>query len=185
MLEERRRLMHHYHVCVADICLQSTQPRIELRLFENSPISVRFGHSEGVFDGSDEFVMVDLARSNDVDIVADIVFVMVVFDHAFGDGLHVADVSQNGEADLLSLEDPSVCDLDGGLKRHGFPGFPEFALDGASFIFDVSFTVEGVGEHVADDADCSGDVSAEGGDHVGGVFSGGVSVEIGAHVLNL
>ena len=185
MLEERRCLMHHYHVCVADICLQSTQPRIELRLLEYSPVSVRLRHSEGVFDGSDEFVVVDLACSDDVDVVADVVFVMVVFNHAFGDGLHVADVSQNGEADLLSLEDPSVCDLDGGLKRHGFPGFPEFAFDGASFVFDISFAIEGVGEHVADDADCSGDVSAEGRDHVGGVFSGGVSVEIGAHVFNL
>jgi hypothetical protein len=67
--------------------------------------------------------MVDVSGSHNVNVIADVVFVVVGFDHAFVDGFHVADVAEYGQADLLAVEDASVSDFDGGLEWHGLAGF--------------------------------------------------------------
>jgi len=129
--------------------------------------------------------VVDLTCSYNVDVFSHVVFVMVFFDHAFGDGLHVADVSQNRKADLLSFEDASMCDLYSSLERHRFPGFSKFSLDSASLVLYVSFAIERVSEHISNNADSSAYILPERCNHIRGVFSRSVGIQIGAHVLNL
>ena len=40
---------------------------------------------------------------------------MVLFDHLLADGLHVGQVPEDGQTDLLLAEDAPVGDFDGGL----------------------------------------------------------------------
>lgn len=129
--------------------------------------------------------MVDIASPNHVNVLAHVVLIMILFDHTLRDGLHVAYVSQNGQTNLLSLEDPPMCDLDSRFERHGFASLDQFSLDRAPLIFDIFGPVEGVGEHVPHDVDCLRQVLAERSDHVCCVLAGSVGVEIGSHVLDL
>ena len=85
--------MHDHHVSVVDICLQTTQTRVELRLLEHSRVAIRFRYSKGLLHCSYEFIVVDLTCSHYVDVLSHVIFVMVILDHTFRDGLHVADVS--------------------------------------------------------------------------------------------
>lgn len=62
--------------------------------------------------------MVDFTSSNHINVLSHVIFVMVVFDHPFGDGLHVTDISENRQSNLLSLEDASVCNFDSSLQGH-------------------------------------------------------------------
>lgn len=55
--------------------------------------------------------MVDIPLRHYDDIVTNVVVVMVLFDHLLADCLHVGDVTENGQADLLLAEDTPVRNL--------------------------------------------------------------------------
>lgn len=97
MLEEGGGLVHDDHVGVVDVVsLQRAQSRVKFGLLKHGLVAVGLGYSEGGLDCMYEFIVVDFACCHHVDVVPHVVFVMVVFDHFFGDSLHVADIPQNG-----------------------------------------------------------------------------------------
>lgn len=62
--------------------------------------------------------MVDVSSSNNVDVITDVVAIVVLLDHISADGLHIFDISEDGEADLLFLEDASMGYLDCCFEGH-------------------------------------------------------------------
>ena len=101
--------MDNDHVGIPQSILpQSAQTGAKFWLGIDERFSCRFGNLEGVFDSSNEFIMVDISGSHEVDVVPHIVFVVVLLDHVSADGLHVLDVAQDWQSDLLLFVDASV-----------------------------------------------------------------------------
>ena len=59
--------------------------------------------------------MVDVPLCHNDDILSNVIIVVVLFDHLLADGLHVGDVAEDGQTDLLLAEDAPVGDFYGGL----------------------------------------------------------------------
>lgn len=111
--------MHDDHVAVRKVVsLQSAQPRAELWLLQSDLLIAGFGHSERIFNSTDKFIVVDITSSHNVDILAHIVSVVVLFNHASADGFHVPDVPKDGEPNLLIFKDSSMRYFDGRLQGH-------------------------------------------------------------------
>lgn len=129
--------------------------------------------------------MIDVSLRHHNDILANVVLVMVLFDHLPADGLHIGNIAQNGQADLLVAEDAPVGDLDSGLKRLGLPGLEQLSVDGASLVLYILLTIEGVGEHIADYLDGPVDVLPEDSHHIRCILSRRVSVQVPTNILDL
>jgi hypothetical protein len=164
--------------------LEAGQPGAEGGLDEVDLPLALFWHSEVVLNCSDQFIVVDVAFCDDDDVFAHVVLVVVLFDHFLGDGLHVGDVSEDGQADLLVLEYAPVRDFDGGFEGLALASFDELAVDGAPLVLDVLPAVERVGEHIAHDLNRLGDILAEDSHHVGSVLARSVRVETAADALH-
>jgi hypothetical protein len=59
--------------------------------------------------------VVDFPLCHNYHILSNVIIVMVLFDHLLADGLHVGQVPEDGQTDLLVAEDAPVGDFDGGL----------------------------------------------------------------------
>lgn len=178
--------MDYHHVGVLQIVLsESAHSRTKHGFVVDRGRGSVPGQGKTLLDAGDQLVVVYVASGHEVDVGPDVVPVVVVLNHVSADGLHVPNVSQNGQSNLLLGEYSSVRYFNGGLQRHRLPGLNKLPVNGAPFVFDVLRPVEGVGEHISEDAEGLGQVFFECGHHVGGVLSGGVGVELGSDVLNL
>ena len=101
-----------------------------------------------------------------------------------GYGLHIVQVSQNGESHLMIFEDTTMCNFNGSFEWLAFLSFEEFTMNGTALILDILIAIEWVGDHVTDNLNGFGNVAVERGHHVAGVLAGGVGVEVAAHVLD-
>lgn len=129
--------------------------------------------------------MIDVSLCHHDDVLANVILVMVLFDHLPVDCLHIGNIAQDGQADLLVAEDAPMGNLDSGLKRLGLPGFEQLSVDGAPLVLHILLTVEGVGEHIAHNLNGPLDVLPEDSHHIRGVLSRCVRVEIAADILDL
>ena len=104
--------MHDDHISTPKVILpESAQSRTKFRLLIDKRLSRRLRHSERILHNTNQLVMIDISSCHNVDVIADVVAIVVLLDHISADGLHIFDISQDGEADLLFLEYASVGDL--------------------------------------------------------------------------
>jgi hypothetical protein len=129
--------------------------------------------------------VVDVSLGDHYDVFANVIIVMVLFDHLPADRLHIRDIAQDRQADLLVAEDTPMGDLDSGFERLGLSGLEQFSVDGTSFVLYILLTVEGVGEHVADYLDGPIDVLAEDSHHIRCIFPRGIGIQVSTDVLDL
>jgi hypothetical protein len=129
--------------------------------------------------------VVDIPLRHYDDIVTNVVVVMVLFDHLLADCLHVGDVTENGQADLLLAEDTPVRNLYSCFQGLAFSCLQEFSVDGASLVFDILPSVQRIGEHVAHDLNCSFNILAENCHHVRCVLPRCVGIQVSANILHL
>lgn len=123
-------------------------------------------HFKVVLHTLHQLIVVDVSLRHYYDILTHVIVVMVLFDHLPTDCLHIADISQDGQADLLLAEDTPMRDFDCGLERLRLPGLQQLSVDGAAFIVHILLAVEGVGEHIADNLDGPFDVLPEDSHHI-------------------
>lgn len=89
-----------------------------------------------------------------------------MLDHLLIDGFHVGKIAENGQPDLLSLEDASMCDLNSRLQRLSFTRFKQLTMDGASFIVHILSAIQRICEHISNYFNSPLDVLPEDGHHV-------------------
>ena len=97
---------------------EGAQPRTKFRFLIDERLSSRLRHSERILDNTNQLIMIDISSSNNVDVIAGVVTIVVLLDHISADGLHIFDISEDGEADLLFLEYSSMGDLYCCLQGH-------------------------------------------------------------------
>ena len=89
-----------------------------------------------------QFLVVEVACSGYNDILANIIVSMVVVNHLPGNGLHIVQVSQNGESHLMIFEDTTMCNLNGSFEWLAFLSFKEFTMNGTALIFDILIAIK-------------------------------------------
>ena len=85
--------MNDDHVGVSEIGFESTESWTKNRLIEVGRARARLRNSKGILDCGYEFLVIDISGRDDIDVLANIVAIVVLFDHISADGLHIADVS--------------------------------------------------------------------------------------------
>lgn len=64
--------------------------------------------------------MVDVSSCTNDDILPNVIGVVVIFDHLPGNGLHVVNITKNGESHLMVFINTTMGDFQSGLKRLTF-----------------------------------------------------------------
>lgn len=59
-----------------------------------------------------------------------------------GYGLHIVQVSQNGQSHLMIFEDTTMCYFNGSFEWLAFLSFKEFTMNGTALILDILIAIE-------------------------------------------
>ena len=88
-----------------------------------------------------QLVVVYITRCNHHDVLTHVVLGVVLLDHLPVDGLHVGQVAQDRQADLLLLENPPMRDLDGSFQGLCLSSFQQLPMNSTPLIFHILLAI--------------------------------------------
>lgn len=168
--------MNNHHIAIRwVIVFKSAQTWTKSRFLIFHGLT-RFRHSEWIFNSSHKLAMINISCSNHINIFSHIVTIMIFLNHISRNRLHIANISQNRQSDLLSLENTTMRNLYCRLQGHRFASLHQLSFNSTPLIINVLSPIKRIGEHIANYSDSVVEILLKGGYHIRSVFSWSVSV---------